>query len=342
MANIFTAKIITRFAAVCLMLVVAGSCTYDYFVDETNFRLYVPQIKNGEISEFYVAFHQLDESKVDGPHVITRKYTAPFDGDDFIREGILRFKLPPGEYDISTFADYEKDMLTEGRRLGDSYKGVRAIDGARAVYVPSRTKPRSCFLRDVTVYPLGHPDSRTVHEADINEECLFKGEIICRFEGLPVDEDTETSITDIRVSYRGNATRYGFDGIFRTNTQDDTQQADFVVADNKTNDSIVECSSLIFPSAGVVHGGRYDEPTRQKDDITLDIEFYSNGSWAGSARLTPADIERLAPTDQNGDPITELVLDSREIITIVFKGFTVLGIELKGWGDIETGDNVIH
>lgn len=323
----------------CLLLIMtlAGSCTFDYFVDETNFRLIVPQMEKGEITHLYVAFHKLDNSGEDGSHVLTRKISAPFDRDS-MRSGVLRFKLPVGQYDVSVFADHDRDLISEGLSLATSYKGARPLDEEKHIYTPTPTTPRAVYLRNVSVYPMGHPDARIEHRADLIPETRFKGKINCRFEDLP------PVLTDIRITYKGHSTRYDFDGVFRNFHPEDITQADFNTVTSLTSDGAVVCSSMLFPSTGSVHAARSrsDDP----QNIALYVEFFSNGFYAGNASFTQDDLLALAPdkrpVDEEGNPITQLVLHPRSTITFTFKGFTLIGIDLVGWGDIDTGDTIIH
>lgn len=82
----------TRMTAGILLLYSLASCTYDYFVDENNLWIYVPQVKEGTIRDFYIAFH--DEA---GSHMRSSHIYAPFNKNELTLDGTLRFKLKPGE-----------------------------------------------------------------------------------------------------------------------------------------------------------------------------------------------------------------------------------------------------
>ncbi len=318
------------------MLFTAWACTYDYFEDETNFRLYVPQIENGEIETFYVSFHSLDD---DGRHVITRKVSAPFDDNELLKQGILKFKLPQGRYDITTFADHAEGSLTEGEHLSASHKGMSVLDADRHAYAASDTRPRALFLRGTQVFPIGHPSGKEPVEADVDEDCLIKGTIACKFIGLP------ESVTDIEVTYKGLATRYGFDGYFSRFNDDDTHIHRHVATRTRAPGD-VEISNHIFPSTGLHHDPLNPDPTATGEPVELEIAFYNGSSWMGGAFFTAADFEALPPDERpvDGDenPLTELVLNPRQTITFTFKGFTVVGIELTDWGEIVQGGGTIH
>jgi hypothetical protein len=321
------------------MLFVAGSCTYDYFEDETNFRLYVPQIERDEISRFYVSFHRLDGRDA-GEHVITREVSAPFDDNESLRQGIMKFKLPPGRYEISTFADYDAGMISVGEHFDSSRKAVGVYDGGSRgdnVFTTNATQPRALFLRNTQVYPINHPDSERNVEADIDEDYLFKSHVLCRFIGLP------RTITRAVVTYHGLATRYDFDGVFRLFSDGDQyfQQHDFV---NTTGEDVV-VADLIYPSAGVGHDA-HDGHIDDGREIELEIDFYAGDSWAGEASFSSADLAGLAPGNtptRNGEPVTDKrVLYPRDQVEFVFKDWLIFSIGLTPWGEIGGGGVIIH
>lgn len=319
--------------ALCFLFVVADSCTYDYFVDETNFRLHVPQIERGEISNIYVAFH--DE---EGNHIFTRRVPAPF---DMIEEGIMKFKIFPGNYSISVFADYDDEMMIENRHFSESYKSARLFDGFANTYSPSQSQPRALFMRDVTIYPMGHPESKTVVEADIDELHRFKGTIVCRFRDMPTG-----SITRIVTTYKGPSTRLDFDGAFRRFDPADVYRHEFPTAENSQQGEVV-CTSTVYPSTGET----YDDvlslsPVSGGEEIEFKIDFYNGDTWAGGTTLTKDDLAALddesKPVDGDGNRVEDLVLRPRKTIALLFKGFTLVGVGLEPWGPAEDGDFDIH
>jgi hypothetical protein len=318
----------------CLVFAVADSCTFDYFEDETNFRLYVPQIERGEIKNFYVSFHEVGG----GGHVYTRKVSAPF---ELITDGILKFHILPGYYNISTFADYDNDVITEGNHFSESYKGAKPFEGRENTYVPGNSQTRALFLRDITVYPIGHPDAPESVEADIDAEHRFKGSIICRFRDLPAG-----GITRIAATYKGPSTRFDFDGGFRRFDQPDIYRHEFLTAANSEDNDVV-CASLIYPSTGEVHtDAGVTASSTGGEEIELQIDFYNGEAWAGGTTLTSADLAALddeaKPVDADGNRVEDLVLRPRKTIAFLFKGFTLVGVGLEPWGPIEDGGFDIH
>lgn len=307
------------------------SCSYDYFEDENNFRLYVPQIADGSIQNFYVAFHAQD-----GSHTITRELTAPFDKDDLMKRGILKFKLFPGQYSVSCFADYAPGSITVGNTFDDSYK--HAIDLNNNLYQPPHTNPRS-VLTTAMAYPMGHPDSRDSVAIDIGENRRFKGTVIISFTELP------EVVTRIDAYYNGLATAYHFDGTFRRFALNDRLVESFKVSDNRQG-NVVTLTDIINASTGtafgVVPSTRAGIKSSNPTSLELELHLYdSSNNLVGVIPFTENDFNSLPPDrrplSKNGDVAEDLVLNSQETIRFNLKGFTIISIEIMGWGDIIGG-----
>ncbi len=337
-------KYIKALSGLCLTVLVLLSCTNDYFVDENNFRLYVPQIQDGSIHNFYVAFH--NES---GSHVLTREITAPFDKDDMMKQGILRFKLPPGKnYHISCFADYTPGSISIGDIYDESRK-AKELDlserndntGDNNVYCSRTSTPRSVFTT-ATVYPIGHPNAKMPFEVNIDETRLFKGNVILSFIDLPA----ELNVSRIDTYYSGLSTAYHFDGTFRTYTTADRIRGSYSASDNLEG-STVNVTDIINPSAGTefgLLGGSTRGAIRPVNPMPLELTTHlydAEGNNVGTLFFTKEDFDRLAddkkPVDKEGTPASSLVLRPQETLKFTFKGFTVISIELVGWGDINHG-----
>jgi len=339
-------KYITKILGLCLLVatLALASCTYDYFRDENNFRLYVPQIKDRSITNFHVAFHNAN-----GDHIITREITAPFDDNDLMRQGILRFKLPPGEgYYITCFADYDPAAVTPGNPYAESSL-KKVIDESRAnvyhgsntVYTSRTTNPRSLFLT-ATAYPIGHAESLKEVTADINTDRQYKGRIQLEFIDLPAT----AGIARIDAYYSGLSTNYYFDGTFRRFTTDDRIRGSYLTADYQSGNTVTT-DDVINPSTGTYFGSatrmpEVGSPLLDPNPLELELHLYdASDNSIGVITFTKDDFDLLAddkkPTDGYGAPVSSLVLESQQTIKFTFKGFTLIGIEMAGWGDINEG-----
>ena len=315
---------------ISLLVFGSFSCTYDYFEDESNFIVYVPQIEDGTIDNFYISIHDSQ-----GNHLVTRKFEAPFDKNELLKQGIIKFKLPRGDASVSCFANYDSNStITEGLALSSSHKSQLPSASDPDVYISTDTQPRANFM-DVLIYPLGHPSAKQHVEVDMDSDKVFKGRIVCRFENLP------SEITDLQIYYSGNATQLGFDGIFREFSTSDRLYASPATGPY-TSGTTVSYPQDIYPSTGVSFLKRNATYVDSGEEIGLEIYFYSGTQLIGSASFDPADLASMPlanrPVDSNGDPVTDLVLYPQQTITFTFKGFTIFKIELSDWGDIIPGE----
>lgn len=323
-----------------------ASCTFDYFEDETNFRLYVPQVKEGTINNFYVSFHSKE-----GGHMLTRQLIAPFDENEFVKEGILRFKIPYGEYSVSCFADYTPNAITEGRVFHESYKGMDLLPGESDMYVSRSTNPR-VFLSSAMVYPLGHPRSKDVQKVDIDEKQQYKGAVQAIFKELPA------LVQRIDILYKGLATKVNLDGLMSRFSDSDRILASFEVASyRKPNGDVELPADILSPSVGIRFGNMpplsstdtpinvlgFEREQGEYESLELEVRFYGSDSsqMLGTSYFTKDDLYRLPvdkkPVDENGLPIEDLVLRPQKMIIFTFKNFLVVGITIQGWGDIIQG-----
>lgn len=320
------AKNIGKLLGFCLIIFTVASCTKDYFVDETNFRLYVPQIKNNEITNFYVAFH--DQT---GKQVYTRVLDAPFDKDDLMKEGILRFKLYPGEYTVSCFADFVPGSLTNGNtKYSDCSLSYFRVSGQTDIFQAETANTRALFTT-ATALPLGNPASQTPVEINIDEDKCFMGHVGTKFINLP------ELVTRIDIFYSGIATRLRFGGAFDRFTVNDVIYKSINTADYKTGNT-VNYSNLIDPSSEIVLGivnpnrGGLNDPK----EVGLKVNFYNGTQLVGTATYPNSEVD-VPATHYDGSPVADLVLDPKATINFTFQGFTVIEVKLISWGDITGG-----
>lgn len=320
----------------CLMTFALTACTYDYFEDEQNFRIYVPQIKNGEIKNLYVAFH--DSA---GRHLMTREIIAPFDKDELMIQGILRFKLPPGKnYTISCFADYDPNAPTRGELYANSHMGKTLIESTN-IYASRTTNPRS-YLSTIQVYPIGHPMAFKSVEVNIEKEQCYKGKVAVNFRKLP------SLVSRIDMYYKGLSTKYRFDGTLDRFASDNQIKASFNTSDYLSAET-VKWVDVLNPSAGLVGVGVHNPSTPQSvataEPLELEIHLIdATNNIAGTIRFTRDDFKRLkeedptkVPVGADGNPLDHLVLEPQQTISFTFEGFTLIKIDLVGWGDIGQG-----
>ena len=336
----------TRMTAGILLLYSLASCTYDYFVDENNLWIYVPQVKEGTI---YIAFH--DEA---GSHMRSSHIYAPFNKNELMLDGTLRFKLKPGETSVTCFAQIGDMPVSEGQLYSDSYLSAKPLKGAEHTFTPlpagSKTgtqnkstatgkptapdQPRFSKTR-LSLYPIGHPDAKKIHTIDISEENSYNGKITNEFKNF-----AGLGVTRIEIHYTGLATRLCFDGHFDNFTPQDKIQVSYDLPAAGQAGPDYSFSESYFPSSGYDIDAP-DAPGTALTPLKVVTYFYDDNEIIGrfafdSGNLNDGGME--PPVDENGDKIDGPVyLTPGAQLTFTYKGFTLVAIKLSEWGDIGSG-----
>lgn len=335
---------LARIIGVGLLSFTLFSCTYDYFEDENNFLVYVPQIKEGTISNYYISFH--DEA---GNHVVTRTISLPIDFSNIkntsLQEGILKFKIKPGNYTITSFADCTLDKIVQGESFDNSCKEESVCDPSQFGannnicaddYIICETNPRFLLTKGVTVYPIGHEQSNMPVEIDMNEKTRYKGRVDIDFVGLG------SQVARIDIAYKGVGSMLHFNGYVGIHNDNDRVYASYKTAEFMSGNTISLNNNLLYPSAGC----ETNIVTRSVPSTQLPLElavtlYDSSNAIIGEFEFTNADFMALSadkkPKDENGNPLTSLILEPRKTIKFTFKEFIVVSIELTGWGDTING-----
>lgn len=164
----------------CLVIFAAVSCTYDYFEDENNFKIYIPQLQDGTIDNVLVSIHDAS-----GTHRYTRFIEGPFDPNTIGRDGILRFKLPwGGGYKVSAFANVDETYCDRGQPHQDSHISEPLLGNARdgthsRPQLPCRTSGRYHVL------PAGASDGRQTRYGQLGKRQRLQGQRSVRVQRTP-------------------------------------------------------------------------------------------------------------------------------------------------------------
>lgn len=311
-----------RLLGLCLVILAVVSCTYDYFEDENNFKIYIPQLKDGTIDNVLVSIHDAS-----GTHRYTRFIKGPFDPNTIGRDGILRFKLPWGEgYKVSAFANVDEASCDMGKSHQDSHVSEPLLGNAGTVHTPGPNF-RVVLQDGITSYPLGHPESNKLDTVNLAKDSVYKASVLCEFRELPA------AVARIDIQYKSVGTHMGFDGSYRRPTGGYVQSSYEVSSPGAV---FTTGPDHVFPSAGT----HYAEPDRNtREPMDLVVRFYdANGGLMGEFSGFDPDSPPTV-TDPNGNAVPwNFHLDPRHQVKFVFKGFFVFGVELVGWGDIEQGE----
>ncbi|RHV94453.1 hypothetical protein DXA95_08710 [Odoribacter sp. OF09-27XD] len=297
----------------------AVSCTKDYFLDENNYWIYVPQIKDRSIQDFYVAFHDAA-----GNHLRTSRLAAADFNQPYVTDGIIRSKLKPGETNVMCFAQLNTIEVTEGQPLADSWLALPVVDKKAGIYAPGKLDCR--MLQKVAeVLPIGHAGARVADTVDIKEDLVYLGTLVLKFKKLPKVVDR------VEVIYSGLATRMSFSGSFTTFTPGDRVKASYLPLHQSDNE---EFKDSFLPSSGTLLEGVAPE----RPPLGLEVFFYSGEDQVGY--FTEKNLSENCPvTDGNGEPLPKpWFLEPRHTVSFCFEGFTMVSVQLVGWEDIGQGE----
>ena len=313
--------------AACALTAFVSSCTYDYFVDENNFYLYVPQIEERTIENFYVAFHDASS----GAHVRTRFVErSQFGADTLLSRGLLRFKLPAGaRLTMTCFADIPAgETVTTAESYANSCVSLPAHEQYGSVFTP--TEDFRALSDRVDILPIGHPESQTPHTADMHEGLVHKACINVHFKNLPAQ------VATVAVSYTGLGHCLHFDGHVAQDIDACHIAASYPLAEAEREGDLVKFHDMHYASTGSeIFTADAASRAGAADDIPLlgaTLHFRdASGADMGSTIVTQEDFTRLNP-DFDGR------LDPRESITLLFDQFVLVGLELTPWGDSTPGE----
>lgn len=98
----------------CLLLPALGSCTYDYFEDEMNYKVFVPEFKDKLVTDCRVTVWNKATGALAGDIYARVGQT----GNNVIDAGIFPFKLPAGEYKTSVVTNTDSVTFTDLDDLG--------------------------------------------------------------------------------------------------------------------------------------------------------------------------------------------------------------------------------
>lgn len=304
-----------RFFSNILLLIFCSSCTYDYFEDETNYRLYIPQMHDKSISDFHVSFFDMS-----GNRVFEKEYSYPFDGDMFIEQGIIRAKLLPGEYRISCFANSRNKknevLFNKALSINTSQVWLSAIKPAVFNTAPEL---RTVLNKETSAPFIGQP--MKIDTIDISEETAHVGQIIYQFKKLPV------SVDRIEIATVNLSTGLSFDGIFLNASNTDCVFQDLKRESLTNNNGLLSVTSFYFPSA------LSDLRTTEPKNLGVQTRFFDNKNNLIGEYLNPLP----KASDMNGNQVDPVLLSGKKI-WITFDGFIVADIVLSDWGDIIGGE----
>ena len=165
-------RLLIAFTGVIILLLLA-SCTYDYFKDETNYQVYVPEVVDNKVSDCRVLVY--DETGV----LVGARYEAAPWKDPRMRAGLFSFRLPPGEYKVYCYTNTDSLSFVDEQQLETSAFMLNNSSSGENHYVhPSDV----LFQKFVPV--IDHPG---ILRTDTVELEHYTGRVTVRFKNFPGD-----------------------------------------------------------------------------------------------------------------------------------------------------------
>ena len=163
--------LIVLFTGVAVLLSLA-SCTYDYFEDETNYQVFVPEVLNKTVSDCRVLVYN------DAGTLVGARYaTSPWDKDPRMEAGLFSFRLTPGEYKVYCYTNTDSLTFVDGQHLDASAFILKSSSTG-----PNRYVQPSDILFQKFVPAIVHPGILQTDTAALER---YTGRITVRFKKFP-------------------------------------------------------------------------------------------------------------------------------------------------------------
>lgn len=301
----------TYILSIAILFVLLSACTDDYFKDETNLRIYIPEVEDKSISDLHL---YLFDAK--GRLVKERHSEYPFDEEMYIKQGIFRYNVPPGTYSVSCFANTQDDddlkvEICCNDSLTNSF--VSLSKNADRAEFNSSTDLRKVVKREIMVKPIGV--SQELETVSMSEAQTHVGKIKYIFKGMP------DAVDSIDICASGLSTRIFFDGVESySGVEPDDISVSTKVEWNETS-QLFSFEKLYFPTI-----------SDSNEFISMLVNFK-----AGDGSIIGTYNEKLKVVNENGHEISARLF-SNQTITIIFEGFVISEVSIEDWGDIEPGD----
>ena len=150
------------------------ACTYDYFEDETNYLVFVPEVLDRTVSDCRIMVY--DQA---GTLVGTRYGTSPWEQDARMRIGQFCFRLPPGDYKVYCYTNTDSLSFVEPESLETSAFKLKE----NAFGVAGHAQPSDMFFQKLapTIAQAGYLYTDTLRAE------RYTGRVTVRFKDFPGD-----------------------------------------------------------------------------------------------------------------------------------------------------------
>ncbi len=277
------------------------SCTYDYFEDETNYQVFVPEVLNRTVSDCHVLVYN-DA----GVLVATRYAVSPWTETPRMASGLFGFRLQPGAYKVYCYTNTDSVSFIDKQNLDNSAFVLQSSSSGQHHYV----QPLDILFQKF-VPVIEHPGILKTDTASLEH---YTGRITVRFKNFPGDvsriKNVQLLAENVSVmQYLNN---------------------DTLASRLTSDDRMYHIGGLpVQKHAGILEVEHRYLPSLEGETMRLNYTFLAEDGTV--INHLPIEVQ-----DKTGLPIR--LLYGRHII-IEIDSYTVMSISIVGWNeDIVNGD----
>lgn len=282
------------------------ACTYDYFVDETNYLVFVPEVKAKTVRDCRVMVYDANGN------LVGEKYaTNPFANDERMVRGEFAFRLNPGEYNVYCYTNTDSVAFVDTRTY-DTSAFQLLTDGTENGYM----QPSDMYFHKIKPNII-HPGILNTDTADLKR---YTGRITVRFKNFPV-ETTPINKIDLRAVNAATMQELKLDTLTTRVTEEDMMthmdSENFTISSARS----LEIDHRYLPSMVI-----------NDEDVKMTLNFLFKDSQGDKVLNLPVDVAWV----EEGYPARRLLHGQRMIIEV--NNYEVNKITLVGWDeDIQGG-----
>jgi len=292
------------FFTTCITILLSyTACTYDYFEDETNYIVYVPEVKEKTIDGCRVMIY-------DGSGLLVGdKSTLTSTNDPKIEQGLFAFRLPVGDYKVYCYANIDGVSFADESAHETSAFTLSAHETGEHYVQPS-----DVFF-DILEHTVQHPG---ILRSDTTEIERYVGRITVRFKNCPFNLADLSSI-DLVAEGIASQQYLKHDTLTSCVVDGDVMKHTDDLNTISTTGGVIELDHRYFPSV-------------ENNYKTLNFAFIGSGG---------EQITRIPVGVADPDTNIPIRLYYGKRIIIEVDRYLVSTINLVGWDeDIKTGGNV--
>jgi len=212
------------------------SCTYDYFDDETNYLVYVPEVMDNSIDNCRVMIYDAA-----GTLVKERYATHPWNENALIKTGLFGFRLPAGDYKVYCYTNTDSFSFSGVDQLSTSAFTLNTIEGETDYYVQPSNISHQIYNRTIV-----HPGLLITDTAKV---APYLGTIHVRFKQIPLTAAELSGIAKVKLHAVGAATvQYLEEETLTSRTSDTSTMLGMNELLSPATAALVETSHVYMPT----------------------------------------------------------------------------------------------